>query len=252
MWPTISLGRVTLPSAGLIYILGIYVALVVVERAARRLRLPHVALYSLAANALLAGFVGARLTFVFSHWSAFQDNWLGIVWPLTTGYSVGGGLIVALATAVLYGRARRLAVAPALGALVPGLAVGLLVVSLADLVGGPGLGKLTDVPWALPVHGSLRHPVQLYEMLTQLVALGLWQINVDRGASAEQSGLATLAGLSLGRLLTDAFRANTLLIDGYHTWQILSLLSLLLCLVWLARLNRPVTPTAPPDVDPSN
>lgn len=251
MWPTISLGRVTLPSAGLIYILGIYVALVVVERAARRLSLPHATLYSLAANALLAGFVGARLTFVFTHWSAFQDNWLGIVWPLTSGYSAAGGLIIGLAAAVFYGRARRLAFLPALGALAPGLAVGLLVISLADLVGGPGLGKLADVPWALPIHGSLRHPVQLYEIATLLAALGLWQIGVDRGASAEQAGLTTLAGLSFGRLLTDAFRSNAWLIDGFHAWQILSLLGLLLCLLALARLNRPAGAPPASDIDPA-
>ena len=247
MWPTLSLGRITFPTAGLVTILGIYLALVAVERAGRRLRLPHVTIYNLGVALLLAGFVGARLTFVFLHWNAFQENLLGIVWPINSGYNLWGGLWLGLMTAFFYGRARRLAWRPTLDALAPGLVVALLVISLADLLGGPGLGEFSTLPWAIPVHGSLRHPVQLYEIVMTLFALAAWQTAVSQGGPAGQAGLATVGMLSFGRLLTDAFRANTPLIAGYHLLQILSLLILLACLLLLAR--RPSPPEPQPSLD---
>ncbi len=246
MFPTLSLGRFTFPTAGLIYILGIYLALSMVEQAARRRRLNHVALYNLATYALLAGFVGARLTFVFLHWNAYQNNLLGIIWPLNTGYNVWGGLIVAGLTALFYARARRLGGWETLDALTPGLILGLMIISLADFVGGPGLGDFTAVPWALPIHGTLRHPVQLYEMLVGLGALGVWLRLADQSAFPGQLALLTLSVYSAGRLITDAYRANTpLTAGGYHLVQIVCLAILLMALLLIARLSRPVAPTKP-------
>lgn len=247
MFPTLSLGRFTFPTAGLVYILGIYLALSLVEQAARRRRLNHVALYNLATYALLAGFVGARLTFVLTHWDAYQSNWLGIIWPLNSGYNAWGGLLLAALTALFYARSRRLAAWDTLDALTPGLIFGLMIISLADFVGGPGLGEFTTVPWALPIHGALRHPVQLYEIMAGLAALGVWLRLADQPGPAGRLALLSVAVYCAGRLLTDAYRANTpLTLEGYHIVQIVCLIILLTALGLAARLGRPVTPAETP------
>ena len=238
MFPTINVGPFVFPTAGLVYILGVWICLGLIERAARWLRLNAEATYALAAAAVFAGLIGARLTFVALHWPAFQENPLSIIWPLTSGYNVWGGLVVGLAAAFFYGRAKQLPPAATLDALAPGLVAGLIVVSLADFLAGPGFGTLTNLPWGIDQFGLYRHPVQIYEIIVAIVALLLWWWLAGRRAFAGQLFLATAAVISGGRLFVDAFRANAWLTDsGWHVLQIIFLLAMLASLLILASLS---------------
>jgi prolipoprotein diacylglyceryltransferase len=238
MFPTINVGPFVFPTAGLVYIFGVWICLGLIERAARRLYLNAEATYGLATAAVFAGLIGARLTFVVLYWPAFQENLLSIVWPLTSGYNIWGGLVVGLATAVFYGRAKQLPPAATLDALAPGLVAGLVVVSLADFLAGPGFGTLTMLPWGIDQFGLYRHPVQIYEIIVGIAALLLWWWLASRRAFAGQLFLATAALYSGGRLFVDAFRANAWLSgSGWHVLQIISLLAMLASLLTLAYLN---------------
>ena len=242
MLPFLNLGPLALPTAPLVYLLGVWLALWAVDRAARRLGLDAERHYALATTAALAGFVGARLAFVLLHWSSYDDNLLGIVWPLTSGYSAVGGALIG-AAAVFYGRWRRLSLWPALDALAPGLLLFLITVSLADFVGGAGYGSLTSMPWGITVFGVRRHAVQLYEAVAGVVALGAWWAATSdwldlRGLGRPlRSGRAFLWATvvySGGRLLVDAYRENATLVSGFHVTQIVALVVLLLALALLA------------------
>jgi thiol-disulfide isomerase/thioredoxin len=164
MLPNISIGPLTFPTAGLILLVGIWLALTFIERSARSLRLNAELIYSLSVVILASGFVGARLLFVVLHWSAFQNDLLGIIWPITSGYEIVGGLIVGVLTGFFYGRYRELPWLSTLDAVAPGIVVGLAAVSLADFLGGSGYGTVTSLPWAIDVFGIRRHPVQIYEL----------------------------------------------------------------------------------------
>lgn len=238
MLPFLNLGPLGLPTAPLVYILGIWLALYAVDRAARRLGLDPERYYGLAATAVLAGFVGARLAFVLLRWSSFDDNLLGIIWPLTSGYNAAGGVLIGAGAGFFYGRWQKLPVWPSLDVLVPGLIIFLMVISLADLLGGPGYGTLTDTPWGLTQYGVRRHPVQLYEILVGLMTLGMWwwaTIPRYRGVSGRPA-LLTLAVFAGGRLFVEAYRANAwLTVEGIRVVQVISLAVLLVALILLAR-----------------
>lgn len=236
MFPTIRLGPLVLPSAGLIYIVGIWVALSTVERSAKKLGLDAGSTYSLAAWSIVLGFIGARLVFVVLHWSAYQNNLIGIVWPVTSGFNIWGGIIIALAAAFLYGRAKQLPIKSSLDALTPGLLVGFIVVSLADLMSGPGYGTETSFFLGINLFGIRRHAVQLYEILVASMALIVWwRLSIGRKFEG-QLFFATMAIFSAGRLLVDGFRANSpLTTNGYHIIQIISLAVLLICVYFLGQ-----------------
>ena len=237
MAPTINLGPLVLPTAGVLYILGAWVVLTVIERAAKALQLNGDYVYGLAATALVSGFRGARLIFVVLHWSAYSENLIGIVWPITGGYDFWGGLLSAFVGAVLYGRSKKLPLAETLDALTPGLLVGLLVVSLADLLSGPGYGTESSVPWALEIFGIRRHPVQIYEILVALVTLLVWCLTLKRRQFAGQLFLISTATYAAGRLLVDAYRVNSpLTMNGYHIVQVVSLGVMLITIFLLGRL----------------
>jgi phosphatidylglycerol:prolipoprotein diacylglycerol transferase len=224
MLPSLDLGPVVIPTAGLVIILGIWLALGAVEWAAGRLGQDRPAIYGLAATMVFAGVLAARLLFVGLHWPAYRHNLVGIVWPLTSGFEVGGGLVVGLAAGVLSGRARGLRPGVTLDALAPGIVVGLMVVSLADFLGGPGYGTVTAMPWGISQFGLRRHPVQLYEMVVGGLALLAWWRGLERPGWEGRLFWVALAVYSGGRLFVEGFRDDAwLTAGGYHVVQIVCL-----------------------------
>jgi phosphatidylglycerol:prolipoprotein diacylglycerol transferase len=247
MFPTINIGPFVFPTAGITYLLGVYVALTLIERAAKRLALNVEATYGMAVIGLLVGIVAARLAFVAEYWASFSQNLISIIWPLTSGYNVWAGLFFGVAAAFFYGRYKRLPLWPTLDALTPGLLTAIITISLADFLAGPGYGTLTNMPWGISVFGIRRHPVQLYEIFLGLAALAVWWQVVKRGAPAGQPFLLALALYSAGRLFLDAYRDDAwLTADGYHVVQLIALAVLLGCLMLLARME-----TAPESLDKS-
>ncbi len=245
MFPAINIGPFVLPTAALIYLLGIWALLYLAENTARSLDLDPELMSALVTTGLIAGFVGARLTFVALYWSAYQDNLLGIIWPINSGFSPWGGLFFGAAAMFFYGRARRVPWLPYLDALAPVLVGGLMVVSLADFLGGPGFGTPTSLPWGISSFGISRHPVQLYELFVGALALLAWWLLRPRRTFAGQLFLSTTAVYCFGRLFVDAFRANAWVsAGGWHVTQIICLLATLAALFLLMRhanQSQPIT-----------
>jgi phosphatidylglycerol---prolipoprotein diacylglyceryl transferase len=240
MFPAINLGPLVLPTAAFTFIIGIWASLTVAERSARRLGIDPDLMVSLVTYGLVAGFVGARLTFVILYWPAYQNNLLGIVWPLNSGFSPWGGLFFGGAAMFFYGRYKQLPADDYLDALAPVLVTALLFASLADFLGGPGFGTFTNAPWGIENFGIRRHPVQLYEIGVAIAALLAWWLMLDRRAFEGQLFLVTMAVYCFGRLFVDAFRANTwILSGGWHGLQILCLLGTLAAVFLLLR-RQPV------------
>jgi prolipoprotein diacylglyceryltransferase len=241
--PYLNIGPIGLPTSPLIFIIGVWLALYAVDRAARRLRQDPELHYGLASVVLLAGFLAARLGFVLLHWSAYDDNLLGIIWPLTTGYSSLFGVLGGVAAGYFYGRWRRIKLWPALDVLTPGLAIFLMTVSLADFLGGPGYGSLTALPWGIDLFGVRRHAVQVYELGVGLATLAVWWAATSSPTSTKSylSGrpfLLATAVYAAGRLFVDAYRETTFLTSGgLHLMQIIALAVLLGVLFMLIRLS---------------
>lgn len=252
MYPTLNIGPFVFPTTGLVLIFGAWLCLTAVEKAAERLEQDAPTVYAVAVVGLFAGFIGARLTFVLQYWPAFQENLLGIVWPLTSGYNPLGGLIIGMVAALFYGRSKNLPLAATLDAFTPGLILGVMVISLADFLGGPGYGTLTAVPWGFSQFGVRRHPVQLYEIMAGFFTLLIWWRLVPQRQFAGQLFLTAVAFYSATRLLFDAFRDNTWVLEnGYHGWQIVSFGIMIICLFFLARLSVQAETHLPQTMDDS-
>lgn len=234
MLPTLSIGPLVIPTASLVTILGIWASLAAIEKAAEILDLNVPWIYSLATIAMGSGFVAARTVFVAAHWSAYSENLVGIVWPLTSGYNLWAGILVGLAAAFFYGRARQLHAGDTLDALAPGMLVAAISISLADFLAGPGYGTEAQLPWSISLFGISRHPVQLYEILVAALSLLLWFAFLRRRAFGGHLFLLTAVVFSMGRLFIDAYRANTILTaGGYHVVQIASLFVAIVAMIML-------------------
>jgi len=239
MYPAINIGSLTLPTAAFIYLVGAWLSLGLVERAAKMMGLDAEKMYGTAVTGIIAGLVGARLLFVALYWSAFRENLMGIVWPINSGYNMWGGLIFGLAGAFFYGRATQLSLGDTLDALAPGLLLAFVAISLADFLAGPGFGVLTRVPWAITQFSMRRHPVQIYEILAGMGVLAVWWRVRPYRAFPGQLFLIAAILYSGGRLFLDTFRANAWVsAGGYHILQIISLVIMLTALYLLGRLQN--------------
>lgn len=240
MIPAINIGPLVLPTAAFIYIIGAWLCLSLAERTAYWLNLDADNMSGLVTAGLIAGFVGARLTFVAIYWTSYQSNLLGIVWPINSGFNPFGGLFFAAATMFFYGRYKQMSFWPTMDALAPIIITGLICVSLADFLGGPGFGTATDLPWAIDQFGIRRHPVQLYEVGIGLLALLAWWFYRERRAFNGHLFLLTTAVYCFGRLFVDAFRANAWLSSGgWHILQILFFVVTVVCLILLTLGSSP-------------
>ncbi len=241
MIPAVNIGPLVLPTAAFVTIIGAWVCLTLAERSAKWLALDGEAMSGLVAAGLIAGVIGARLTFVALYWSAYQDNLMGIIWPINSGFNTVGGILFGGAAMFFYGRYKQMELAPTLDGLAPILVTGLIFVSLAEFLGGPGFGTNTDMPWGISQFDVRRHPVQLYEIGAGILALLAWWYLLKRREFSGQLFLATTAVYCFGRLFLDAFRANAWMSsDGWHVIQIICLAVSLTCLILLARGSQKV------------
>lgn len=236
MFPTISLGRLAIPTQPLIFVLGVYAALNAFEWAARRVRLHPSAVAGTASLALLGGMAAARLAFVGRFWSLYAAQPLAIIWPLTSGYvawvgwAAGGLILLAMA------RRSRLPLWSLADALAPGLIIFLAALSLGDWLGGPGLGLPTDRPWGLRVVDVRRHPVQAYELIVLAAAFWAWLRPRDpHTAEPGRRFLLALSWAAIGRLFTEAFRLQSPLLAGFRLPQLVALALALVASAVLAR-----------------
>lgn len=236
MYPSINIGSLALPTTGLLTIFGAYFCLALIERTAVRTRHNPNDVYALGTLGVAAAFIGARLVFVSEFWASYSANPLSIIWPLNNGYNAPAGLLIGVVAAFFYARGKQMPPAKTLNALLPGVLVGLMVLSLKDFLAGPGYGTVTAVPWAISQFGISRHPVQIYELILGAYCLWLWWRLTGQGRADGFVFLAVTAVYSAGRLFLDAFRDNAwITASGFHIWQIIALILLVLCLLLLRR-----------------
>ena len=215
MFPTINLGPLSIPTPEFILMLGFWLRYVLAERNAKRFQIdPHLLEKGLWI-CLLAGLVGARLSYVARASSAFQGNLLSIFSLNTNLLDPIGGLLISAAVGFLYVSNQRISLWVFLDSLSPFFAVLSVALSLSDLASGTGFGIPTTLPWGLSLWGELRHPVQIYYFISGFIALGV--ILTVKQTDKYQAGFVFLLFISLTtgfRLFFSGFQESAILFPG--------------------------------------
>jgi prolipoprotein diacylglyceryltransferase len=252
MLPILQVGPLAIQTPGLILLLGLWFGLSLAERSAPRHGLQASAIYNLVFVALLAGVVGARLTYALRYPEVFAASPIGLV-SLNPGLlDPWGGLTAGSVAAAIYAQRKSLPAWRTFDALTPMLAVFSIALSLSHLASGEAFGAPTNLPWGVELWGERRHPTQVYEALAAgLILLVLWP---GRGGwRSVQPGILFLSFVALSasaRLFLEAFRGDSILLPGgLRLGQVLAWLVLAASLWGLHRLS--VTADAdPPQHEP--
>jgi phosphatidylglycerol---prolipoprotein diacylglyceryl transferase len=199
----------------------------------------------------VGGLIGMRIAWDLGHWQEMRSP-LDLIAVWNGGMSLLGGLIGAVALGAIVARREKLAVVPLLDMAAPGLALGIAIGRVSDLIIGDHLGKPTTMPWGfrylggtmhldgVPPIGTVVHPVALYDLIltTGLLFLLLWFMRSPR-ATGSVISLFTLwyAG---GRILTDFMRTDPRRFAGLTGSQLTSIVAVgaVTMVLWLRARKR--------------
>ena len=241
MFPIINLGPISMPAPSLILLLGFWLGSVLAERKSKRFKVNPNLVEKVLWVCLLAGLIGARLSYIARYPSAFQENLFSIFSLNPNLLDPIGGLLISAAVGFAYISHQRISLLASLDSLTPFFAVMAIALSFSNFAAGTGFGTSTTLPWGISLWGELRHPVQIYHLVSGLVALYLISVRIQ--TNDHQPGFTFLLFVSLTsgfRLFFSGFQETASLVgDGIRLSQLTYWTILAISLFLLNKYNRP-------------
>lgn len=208
-----SIGSLTIYSYGVLLATGFIIAAFVArERFKEQYKDPDIILDFVLA-AVVGGIVGARLAYVFGHWSDFSKN-PGKIFALNMeGLVFYGGLALGLGLVLIVGYVKKVRywnILDLAGLCVPlALAIG----RVGCLLNGCCYGKPTSLPWGItyPAASGIigaRHPTQIYELILDLALFGILWWKRDSFARDGTVFWLFIMGYGLIRFTVEFFREH--------------------------------------------
>ncbi|MBW3574819.1 MAG: prolipoprotein diacylglyceryl transferase [Actinobacteria bacterium] len=260
----INLGPLELSPHGIGIAVGVLIGARLALPAAERRGISAEQFYDVLTWALFGALLGARVAYVVNHLGDYLDDPLGIVRVWEGGFSLLGGLAGAIA--VGYPRLRREATPlwRYLDAVVPGMALGIAVGRIGDLVIADHLGKPTDFvlgyvcpevdtgsPCLAPV-GEAVHQTALYDMVGAAAVFALLVWLARRPRPEAFLTLVFAVGYGAVRFVEGFFRVDVTHGTGLNGSQWTALVVMAAATVGLLRMRGAQgedapAPAAPPD-----
>lgn len=242
MLPVIQIGPLAMQTPGLVLIIGLWSGLTLAEKLAPRFKSSPSDIYNLVFTALVAGVIGARISYVAQYFEAFRSSPLSL-FSLNPGLlDPISGLFIGLFSAAAFANRKKFPLWPTLDALTPLLAVMAVAVGLSNLASGDSFGMPTELPWAIELWGAKRHPTQIYESIMAILILGFFWLRGWTTSRVAGESFWLFLSLSAGaHLLVEGLRGDSnVLPNGFRLAQIAAWLILAISL-WMLERRKSVT-----------
>ena len=234
------------------YLLGLQFALV----RARSRGLDPQRVMDLGIWIIISALVGAKLLLLVISPAQFASG-PGLLNLARSAGVFYGGLIAAVAVALLYLRRHHMPLWTTTDCFAPGIALGHVIGRMGCLLAGCCYGRPTDVPWAITFRNPLAeanvgtplnvplHPTQLYEAGAELLILAVLLATERRGRQFPGRTFwlyVLLYGIS--RFIIEFYRGDDrgLVMGVLSTSQFVSVLLVPLAIVMLVLLGRGLSP----------
>ena len=251
-------GGLTLYSYGVLlaaaYLLGLQFALI----RARSRGLHSQQVMDLGIWIIISALVGAKLLLLIVDLDRFTANPRDLLGLARSGGVFYGGLIAAVAVALIYLRRHNMPLWTTTDVFAPGIALGHIVGRLGCLLAGCCFGKPASVPWAITFSdpaalanvgaplGIPLHPTQLYEAGAEALILGFLLVFERRGRPFPGRTFWTYLLLyGMSRFVIEFYRGDPrgMVFETLSTSQFVSVLLVPLSVVMLILLSRRLDPT---------
>lgn len=255
---SIDLGPLSISPHGIGTGLGIAAGIVVLLPATRRQGIDDELTFRLLTRAIVAAMIGARLAYVVNHAGDYLDDPLRVLRLWEGGFSLLGGIAAALLAILPEIRRHGLDFWAVIDAAAPGLALGIAVGRVGDLVVADHLGKPTEFflgfrcpdadtasPCIAPVGHAVHQPA-LYDLVSALALFGFLIWFRRRAPAVGTVFLAFLTWYGTGRFVEDFFRIDDDRGFGLSASQWAVLTTVVVAVALLATGRRPrLRPRAP-------
>ncbi|CAN5483938.1 prolipoprotein diacylglyceryl transferase [soil metagenome] len=263
----IHLGPLSISPHGIGTAVGFIAGARLLRPAARRLGIHDELLYALLTRAAIGAVIGARLAYVINHLGSF-DNPLDALAIWNGGISLLGGITGGVIAALPGIRRARLDVWATMDAAAPGLALGILIGRIGDLVVADHLGKSTDfvlgyrctgaetASSCIAPIGEAVHQPALYDLASVTVLLAMLLVLRRRQRWDGWLIAVFVAWYGTGRFVEDFFRIDETHGTGLTGSQWASIVAVAIAVFMLVIRRR--TPTigrwrqTPPLDEPSD
>lgn len=240
MLPYVRLGSFLVQTPLLALLVGLWIALSLVEREARRLNVSSSAISNLVFYGLLAGLIGARLGYALEFPSLYATKPLSLLALTPNTLSPFMGAVIGLLVSIIFIQRKGLPLRPTLDTLAPGLACFMVAVGVSHILSGDGYGASTNVPWTIRLWNENRHPSQFYETFLALIIFLMIRARYAKPEGAGLNFLWTVILSSAARVFLEAFRGDSVFWPGgFREAQVLALVAMVLCFWWFRRWVDP-------------
>lgn len=240
MFPVFHLGPLSIQSAGLLMLAGIWIGLTIAEKKASIYHIDAEILYNSIGLGFIVGLLGARFGYILKNIEIFASDPLSMI-SLNPGLlDIWSGLALGLLAIIIYGQRKKILWLDYLDAITSMLAMIWIAISLANLATGSDYGIPAKLPWAIQLWGELRHPTQVYELIAGMIVLA-FMLYPKRPAIFSISGITFFVFIALAsgsKIFIDAFRADsTLIFSNFRESQIIAWLILSGALIAIGYLS---------------
>jgi len=236
MFPILNIGPLAIQTSGLIIIISLWLGITFAEKHAKNFQIAPNDLYNLIFYSLVAGILGARISYVLQFPDIFKSSPLSIISLNPSLLDPIGGIITGLIIGFIFIQKKNIDALHILDALTPMLLVIAIALPLSRLASGNGYGTPTSVPWGVDLWGSVRHPVQIYEIIAAVIIL-IALFPKHKYITVLPKGIYFAfftASTSASTLFLDAYKADTLFThNGIRTLQLIAWLILAISLLWI-------------------
>ena len=202
---------------GLMYVIGIALAVVVARRRWQAVGGSPELVDDLVPWVLISGIIGARIYFDVTTPSQIPPHWWGPIAVWDGGLGIWGGVALATLVGVWQLKRRGARVAAFMDAVAPSLLIAQAIGRIGNYFNQELFGGPTSLPWGLRIDPQFRppgytqyttfHPTFLYELIFDLVWAG---VLIWLGRRVKAPGLFALyvAGYSAFRIFEESLRID--------------------------------------------
>lgn len=216
--------------------LGVFFASIMILRETKKQNINQDFIINLIFYGVIFGLIGARLYYVAFNLDYYLKYPLEILEVWNGGLAIHGGLLFGLLTVIIYTKKYHAKTLKVLDILVVGLILGQAIGRWGNFFNGEAYGGITTlenlqrlgIPQFLIdgmyINGAYHHPAFLYESIWSL--FGFFALLIVRRYKYLKNGQLTgvyLIWYSIGRLIIEGMRTDSLMLGNFRVAQIVSI-----------------------------
>jgi len=247
----ITIGNFQIRWYAVFILVGVLLALYLINKEAKRFNIKSDFMFNMCFWGIIFGFIGARLYYVIFNWGYYSQNLIEIIQIWNGGLAIHGGMIGGLLTISFYTKKYNVRTIRYLDIIVPAIAIAQAIGRWGNFFNSEAHGAATTLKHLQALHipkfvidgmnieGVYYTPTFFYESIACFI-LFIILIILRRGTYRKVGTITAwyLVGYGSIRFFIEVSRTDSLMLAGFKTAQIASVIMIIVGVVMLIQNAR--------------